>query len=117
MKAQPKIHTLHCQEPWFSLLYTGVKPVEGRKRSSQYESIRPGDLIDFQNDGKEFRALVTEVRLYESLQEYLQDVGVEVALPGVSSMDEAVRIYSQWSTKEELARGFVGIFVERVLPI
>jgi len=115
--SHPKTFVLHCEEPWFSLIRQGIKPVEGRKKSPKYEAIRPGDLIDFQNNGEEFRALVTEIRSYNSVQEYLQDVTVEKALPGIASIEEAIQIYHQWSTKEELASGFLGIFVQPLKPI
>ncbi|MFZ4772600.1 MAG: ASCH domain-containing protein [Chlamydiia bacterium] len=109
------IFELTCDEPWFSLIKNRIKPVEGRKNSPKHQSIQVGDLIDFSNGMDQFRAIVTEIRSYTSLEEYLTDVTVAKALPKVSSFEEAVKIYHQWSTPEEIQKyGFLGIFVEPV---
>jgi ASC-1-like (ASCH) protein len=107
------IRILHCSEPWFSFIQKGQKRVEGRKNSAKYHSIKPGDQIRFFNGDASFLVIVTEIRSYQTLEAYLQDVGIENALPGIKSLEEAVKVYLQWSTKEEICRlGFLGIFVE-----
>jgi len=104
-----------CDEPWFSFIRKGIKPVEGRKNSPKYQKIRVDDLIDFSNGKEHFRVIVTEIRSYASLEEYLNDVTVEKALPNVSSFEDAVKIYHQWSTPDEIqTHGFLGIFVKLV---
>ncbi|USN51795.1 MAG: ASCH domain-containing protein [Myxococcales bacterium] len=106
------IHKIHCQEPWFSLIREGKKPVEGRKASSAYLKIKPGDNIEFFCGGEMFQAQVVGVNRYESLEKYLETETLERALPGVSTIDEGVRIYLQWSTKEQILKhGFLGIQV------
>ncbi|WP_068468658.1 ASCH domain-containing protein [Candidatus Protochlamydia phocaeensis] len=105
-------HRLHCQEPWFSLLKSGIKPVEGRKNSLKYRSIRAGDRIEFYCGQEAFQADVVRLTPFATLADYLQQVGVENALPGVSSLEEATRIYLQWNTQEDIAHwGFLGIFI------
>jgi ASC-1-like (ASCH) protein len=109
------IHQMICDEPWFSLIRSGIKPVEGRKNVPKWQKIRVGDYLDFFYGEEHFRTVVTEIRKYPSLEDYLLDVTVEKALPGVSSFEEAVRIYHQWSTPEEIqAHGFLGIFVKNI---
>jgi ASC-1-like (ASCH) protein len=104
-----------CDDPWFSLIRQGVKPVEGRKNSPKYQHIRPGDTIQFINGEDNFLARVIEIKSYISLEAYLQDVTVEKALPGVKELEEATKIYQQWSTPEEIqTHGFLGIFVEPI---
>ena len=101
-----------CDEPWFSFLRKGVKPVEGRKNSPKHRSIRPGDTILFKNGDDQFLALVTDIRLYPTLEAYISDVTVQKALPGVASFDEALKVYYQWSTPDEIQLyGFLGIFI------
>jgi ASC-1-like (ASCH) protein len=107
-----KTHTLHCQEPWFSLLKSGKKPVEGRKNSPKYQQIKAGDFIKFHVGQESFLAQVIEVRHFASLEEYLRGVTVEKALPGITSFEDAVRTYLQWNTREEIEKeGFLGIFI------
>lgn len=106
-------HRLHCEEPYFSLIRNGLKKVEGRKNSPRYQNILPGDVIEFYCGDSSFLAEVTEIKRYKGLTEYLTSVTPEGALPGVQSMEEAIRIYHQWSSEEEILRyGFLGLFVK-----
>lgn len=106
---------IHCDDPWFSLIRQGVKPVEGRKATHTYKKIAVGDFINFSNGSDSFTALVTEIRQYDSLESYFEDVTLAKALPGVNTLQEGLDIYYQWSTKEKIAQyGFLGIFVKPV---
>lgn len=108
-----KVIDIHCEDPWFSLIREGVKPVEGRKKTHRYAKIKAGDRIHFLNGAVSFLADVTEVREYPSIEKYLEDVTLEKALPGVKSLEEALQIYYQWSTEENIRKyGFLGIFVK-----
>lgn len=104
---------IHCEDPWFSFIEQGLKPVEGRKNTHRYKKIKVNDVINFTNGIRSFNAQVTELRHYHSLEEYLEDVTLPKALPGITSLDEALAIYSQWSTSEDIQKyGFLGIFVK-----
>jgi len=117
MKSHKQIvFQMHCGEPWFSYIREGIKPVEGRKNSPKYQKIQVDDFIEFSNGKEHFRTIVTEIRAYASLEDYLDDVTVQKALPNVSSYEEAIKTYHQWSTPEEIQTyGFLGIFIKLVL--
>lgn len=107
------IHQLICDDPWFSFIKQGIKPVEGRKNSPKNQKIKAGDFINFSNGSENFLARVIEIRRYSTLEEYLTDVTYSKALPGISSFDEAREIYLQWSKPEEIRlNGFLGIFIK-----
>ena len=109
------ILTINCEEPWFSLLEKGEKPVEGRKGKKKYRELRTGDKIHFQctQSKKSFLATVEKVDCFNSLSDYLEEVTLEKALPGITSFEAAQQIYLQWSTIEEInALGFVGIWIK-----
>jgi len=109
------LFNIHCEDPWFSYIREGVKPVEGRKKTHTYTKIKTGDQINFSNGNESFIADVTEIREYDSIENYLDDVTLEKALPGVKSIKEALTIYSQWSTEEQIRQyGFLGIFVKPI---
>jgi len=109
----PITHELICNEPWFTYIRSGLKPVEGRKNSPKYKKIQVGDFIHFSNGTEHFLSQVTEIRPYSSLEEYLHDVTISKALPNISSFEEAINIYLQWSTPDEIKQhGFLGIFVK-----
>ncbi len=107
------IFNIHCDDPWFSYIRQGIKPVEGRKATHSYKKIRVGDQINFSNGTESFLADVTEIREYESIEKYLEDVTVEKALPGIKSIEEGLEVYYQWSSEEKIRQyGFLGIFVK-----
>jgi ASC-1-like (ASCH) protein len=52
---------------------------------------------------------------YPSLERYLLDVGIENAVPGTATLEDAMKIYYQWSTEEEIQKyGFLGIFIKLI---
>lgn len=107
--------TIDCDEPWFSLLETGEKPVEGRKGKDKYKNLRPGDKVCFQCTGsaRSFIATVEKVDIFKTVIDYINKVSLKNALPGVTTLAEALAIYSQWSTDEEIQKlGFVGIWIK-----
>jgi ASC-1-like (ASCH) protein len=109
------IFNIHCDDPWFSYIRQGIKPVEGRKGTHSYKKINAGDQILFSNGTESFLANVTEVRAYESIEKYFEDVTLEKALPGIKTIEEGLEIYYQWSSEEKVKQyGFLGIFVEPV---
>jgi ASC-1-like (ASCH) protein len=65
---------IHCDDPWFSYIRQGIKPVEGRKATHSYKKIKAGDFINFTNGKESFVAAVTEIREYPSIEQYLDDV-------------------------------------------
>lgn len=107
--------TLNCEDPWFSLLEKGEKPVEGRKGKKKFRELQPGDRLLFHCVGqdRQFLAIVEKVDYFKTIPDYLQGVGLSNALPGITSLDEALKIYYQWSTPEEIEElGFLGIWIK-----
>lgn len=109
------IFKIHCDDPWFSYIRQGLKTIEGRQKTHTYRKIRVGDQINFTNGKESFVANVTELREYPSIEQYLEDVSLERALPGIKSTEEALNIYYQWTSEEKIKQyGFLGIFVKPV---
>lgn len=110
------IFNIHCEDPWFTYIRQGLKPVEGRKNTHTYKKIKVGDQINFNNGTESFLAEVTEIRAYDSLEKYFEDVTLEKALPGVKSFEEGLDVYYKWSSEEQIRQyGFLGIFVKPTL--
>jgi ASC-1-like (ASCH) protein len=109
------VFNIHCEDPWFSLIRQGVKPVEGRKKTHSYKRIKVGDQINFSNGQDSFIANVVEIRDYPNIEDYLEDVGLEKALPGIKTIEEGLQTYYKWSSEEKIRQyGFLGIFVQPV---
>lgn len=107
-------------DPWFSYIYNGIKPVEGRKMSPTWMKIKVGDKIFMYNKitQKSFTVNVSNIKYYpadvydDPLTAYLLDVGIDKALPGIGNLNDAREIYLQWSTMSEIKQqGFMGIYV------
>jgi ASC-1-like (ASCH) protein len=114
-QGHPAVIKLICDDPWFTYIRNGLKPVEGRKNTPKHQKIQVGCLIDFSNGKESFLASVVEIRSYPTLEAYLNDVTFQKALPGISSFEEAMKVYHQWSTPEEIQKhGFLGIFVKPI---
>ncbi len=109
--------TINCDEPWFSLLQSGQKPVEGRKGKQKYKQLKHGDKLCFQCTGtkKSFLATVEKIDYFASINEYLEKVTLDKALPGITEYKKALEIYYQWNTIEEIQDlGFIGIWIKLV---
>jgi ASC-1-like (ASCH) protein len=112
-------HFMEVQEPYYSLIAKGIKPVEGRKISSKSLKIRRGDHITMVcGDNPSFNMEVTGVTMYlpnigDPLTEYLITETLARTLPGISTVEEGRKIYLQWSTEEEIMKmGMMGIQVQ-----
>lgn len=105
---------IHCEEPWFSKIKDGSKTVEGRKFSAKYCALRPGDTLEFFCEGDSFLTEVVEVKHYQTLEEYLSAEGYQNVLPGINSFADALEVYLQYNSREDLnvAGGFLGIHVK-----
>lgn len=110
-----KTHRLHCQDPWFSLIESGKKSIEGRKNLPQFQSLNAGDIIIFYLGTKSFKTRIRDIRYYNSLENYLLTETLQRTLPGIKSLEEGIQIYLQWSTQKEIETlGFLAIEVERL---
>jgi ASC-1-like (ASCH) protein len=112
------IHTIDVSEPWFSLIESGTKKVEGRKGTAKWIKINPGDVIRFTSPNKTpFFRVVKDVRYYDDddvdpLTDYLINEGIRNCLPGVTRLDEAREIYlGFWSMDEIIEYGMLAIEV------
>src|SRR5687767_200288 len=102
IKMSNSTHRLHCQDPWFTLIKEGKKPVEGRKNLPLFKSWQPQDTLIFYLGDQSFKTTITALRRYKALEDYLRTETLARTLPGVASVAEGVDIYLQWSTKEEI---------------
>ncbi|CDZ80935.1 hypothetical protein BN1013_01463 [Candidatus Rubidus massiliensis] len=111
-----KLPTIYCEDPWYTLLLQGTKPVEGKKGLPKYRSLQRGDRVIFVCLGQEdtyFFARVIKIDSFDSLDDYLLSVTLDKALPGIETLEEARTIYYQWSTEEDIQKyGFSGIWIE-----
>ena len=116
-----KHHNMHIVEPYYTLIKSGIKSVEGRKISEKWKNIRKDDIVTITSDDDNkppFDVKVTGVTLYlpslkDPLTEYLNVETLTRTLPGISSIDEGRNIYLQWSTEKEIKEmGMMGVQIQ-----
>ena len=110
---QKQTLALHCQEPWFSFLRYGIKTIEGRKNSPKYSKLKNGDILRFFNGDEWFYAKVVKISKYRSMKEFIKQNDLNNILPGIKNFEDAMKVYTQWTSFEELNKyEFLGIHIE-----
>jgi len=109
----------NVSEPWFSLIATGQKTVEGRLDKGGFA---PGDVIMWTNDQlgfeRSFRTRVVAVATYGSFRAMLKAETLRATLPafGVTSVEKGVAVYRRfYDAESEKKHGVAAIRLE-VLP-
>jgi len=102
---------LHVQEPYFTQLRAEAKTVEGRLATGNYNRITQGSLLLF---NKCLLLNVEAVKKYSSFSEMLQAEIISNVLPGISSIEEGVKVYRKFYTEErEKSYGVLAISVSK----
>lgn len=95
----------HLSEPWFSLVATEKKTIEGRLNKGDFKSLKLGDQINFYNDDFGFRRSVSVkvIKLYNfsTFREMLEKKGISRILPTVDSTENGVKIYRKYFSEND----------------
>lgn len=95
----------NVSEPWFSLIKLGLKTVEGRLNKGDFQNLRRNDIIIWTNDElgfiREFRVRITSIREFNNFKSYLETEGLNRCLPGIDNIDEGLKIYYRYFTKNQ----------------
>ena len=116
-------HVMEVEEPWWTLIRSGLKTVEGRENSPKWSSVKVGDTIKIVNKGKFYYVNVSNINEYppspghknpfHPLFDYLLTEGLYNALPGFVTIDEGLKVYLKWSKWDEIEKyGFRGFHIE-----
>lgn len=108
----------HLSEPWFSLIATGLKTVEGRINKGKFASLAIGDIITFYNDDfnhREISVKVTRKTSYPDFKTYLESETLAHTVPGQPTIEHGLSVYYKYYTKEqEQEHGIIAIGIEVV---
>ena len=105
---------LNVQDPWFSLICSGNKSVEGRLAKNKFTEMKVGDIIIFTNDtlGFERKCVkkIKKINKYNSFKEYLKNETIENCLPTIKNIEQGVSIYRRfYSVNKEKKYGIIAI--------
>lgn len=85
---------LTLSEPYFSQLQNGTKTVEWRT-GKNFEQYKIWDIIIFKNRHRILKKTITNITKYSSLEDYLDQEGVNNCLPWENSKEKAIEIYNK----------------------
>ena len=92
-------------EPWFSLTKYKIKKVEGRLNKGDFSKMQIGDSIFFTNNDlgfeRSFLIKIKKISNYETFEEYLKNEGLEKTLPTVESIEDGIKVYYKYYTKND----------------
>jgi ASC-1-like (ASCH) protein len=107
----------HRSEPYFTLMKNGGKTIEGRLRRGKYNRIAPGDHLSINNNEEtdSFEAVVLKVTPYSTFRELLENEPFKKVLPNANNIEEDLKIYESFYTKDEEKKyGVVAIEVRKL---
>lgn len=116
-------YEMEMDKKYFDLIKSGKKPVEGRKKGGRWGKLVPGDTLVIVNkeDQKDtFIVEVVAVREYydptDSVMKFLKTETVDATLPGVKSIEEAAKTYTDLlgGMKEIQTAGMIAIQMKTV---
>lgn len=115
---KPPVMITHLSEPWFSLIATGLKTVEGRINKGKFAGLDICDIITFYNDDFNHREISVKVirkTPYPDFKTYLETEKLANAVPGQPSIGHGLAVYYKYYTKEqEREHGIIAIGIEIV---
>lgn len=94
----------HLSEPWFSLIATGLKTVEGRINKGKFAALSVGDIITFNNDDFKHREIsikVNRITKYKDFKSYLQTETLTHTVPGQPTIEHGLEVYYKYYTVEQ----------------
>jgi ASC-1-like (ASCH) protein len=104
---------IKVSEPWFGYIGNGTKTWEGRLNKGRFSYFDVGTRLKVileGNPSKYHYLEIVEIRLFDTFEDALMDIGIEQVLPGIDSYEEGVRIYEQFYPMEDQQRYGVVMF-------
>lgn len=87
------VATMGLQDRWLESIKSGKKTVEGRLGLGRSAHLKSGDVIIFNHDAV---CKVKSVEKYPTFKDLLEKEGIDKVLPGISSVDEGVKVYREF---------------------
>lgn len=102
---------IDVSEPWYGLIASGSKTVEGRKNKGLFKDLKVGQHVYIMSPiGHQCVVRVVAKRTYRTFQDYLEHEGLRQCLPNIETISDGVNVYRQWySAEDEIAYGVVAI--------
>lgn len=100
-------YVMKVNSRWAQKIFSGEKTIEGRLNdANKWGKVRKGDILVIQDHVSlvEFSFIVSDIRTYPTVEDYLINEGLRNCLPGVIKLDEGVGIYRSFWPDEDIRK-------------
>ncbi|MCL5094101.1 MAG: ASCH domain-containing protein [Patescibacteria group bacterium] len=107
----------HRTEPYFSLVREGKKTIEVRLNRGKFKEMKPGDLIEVQNNEEtdQYLVKIIDIRKYRDSNEMFENEDFKMVNPNASTIEETISgIREFYSRENEKKHGINAIEVQVV---
>lgn len=113
------IYSFNLDDRWFNAINRkeNRKKVEGRLNKGKFKELKKGDLVKWisKKTGNEVVTKIKRITKYPDFVTYLTMEGIRNTLPGVTNMEDALKVYYTYFTKEhEKEFGVLAIAVKKL---
>jgi ASC-1-like (ASCH) protein len=108
---------IHVSEPWFSYIKNKKKRIEGRLDKGTFSQLRKKEIITVFNKelNQKFNVEIIKIVKYKSFEEYLLQEGLKRTLPNIRTIEDGIKIYRQFYTKEDENKyGILAIYIRKI---
>lgn len=92
---------INVREPWFSLIKSGKKTVEGRLNHALFKNISVGDKITWKCGSAQHDSIVSAINKYSSFKDMIETEGLANVLPGIATVADGINIYRQFYSEDK----------------
>jgi ASC-1-like (ASCH) protein len=71
--------------------------------------IKKDDIVKFENNKDNIKAIIKKIVNYDSFEEYLSTEGLSKTLPGIKTIADGIAIYRQFYTEQQERQGVLAI--------
>jgi ASC-1-like (ASCH) protein len=96
-KSKPSM-VINNPNPWFDLILTGKKTIEGRLNKGLYQLLKPQQSLRFRDrpNDRIMQVVIKGIRKYDSFRDYIQSEGLDKVAPHLQTIEEAVTTYKKF---------------------
>jgi len=94
-------YTKSVQEPWFSLIKSGAKTIEGRLNKGDFAIMRAGDYVTWTCGTNSQKTQIKAIYYHKTFATYLKARTLKACLPGVKTILEGVKIYHGFYSRDD----------------
>lgn len=106
---------ISVRHPYFVLLKSGEKKVEGRLYDAFFRDLEKKDILTFidESDGETLKTEVEDITVFKGFDEMISHFGKEILGFKDFSYEDTLKTYNSFYTKEEIdAMGVCGVKVK-----